>query len=165
MKRNERVEYMESLGLKLNKVWRALEWVLSILGTVNCVWLANTIWRYQLSMPDIISNQIWPLPALFLIEIVLLSTAAMFVVIMNHGTKPIRGASLPWISAGALAVFIILAGFSFGTGLIPATGAFLGAGIFSDIRQEQGILKHIGFFMLAVFFQSLLMFAILLVQA
>lgn len=157
--------YMESLGLKLNIVWRTLEWILSILGTVNCVWLANIIWRSQLSLPNVTSNQIWPLPALFLIEIVLLSSATLFVVIMNNGTKPIRSASLPWISAGALAVFIILAGFSFGTSLIPATGAFLGAGIFSDIRQEQSILKHSGFFLLAVFFQALLMFAILLVQA
>ena len=156
---------MESLGLKLHKVWRALEWLLSIFGTVNCVWLANTVWRYQLSIPDVTINQIWPLPALFLIEIVLISAVTLYIVIMNNDTTPIRVAPLPWVSAGLLSVFIIVAGFSFGTGLIPATGAFLGAGIFSDIRQEQSILKHSGYFLLAVFCQSILIFAILLIQA
>jgi len=156
---------MESLGLKLHKVWRSLEWILSVLGTLNCVWLANTFWRYQLSIPGVTINQIWPLPALYLIEVVLLGAAGLYVVIMNNGTKPIRISPVPWISAGALSVFIVLAGFSFGTGLIPATGAFLGAGIFADIRQEQSLLKHIGFFLLAVIIQAILMFAILLIQA
>jgi len=156
---------MESLGLKLHKVWRALEWLLSVFGTLNCVWLANTFWQYQLSVPGVTLNQIWPLPALYLIEVVILGAAGLYVVIVNNGTKPIRSASVPWVSAGALSVFIVLAGFSFGTGLIPATGAFLGAGIFADVRQEQSLLKHIGFFLLAVFIQAILMFTILLIQA
>lgn len=156
---------MDSLGLKLQKIWRVLEWVLGGLAAANCIWLGLSYWQYQLSSPGVAPQSLWPIPALFLVEIILLGVAGLYSIIINNRAKQKRLGTVPWISAGALSVFVILAGVSFGTGLIPAAGAFTGAGIFADVRQEQSILKHIGLFLLSAFVQALLMFAILIIQA
>lgn len=116
------------------------ERVLAILAAVLCLTITILIWwsvsAYQ---------AMWPLPALYFIEIVTLSIISAFLFIRGDP----RGPFLTWGAAGVIGVFSILAALSVGFFYFPFALIFAIISITSDVRNKKHIPAHLGTFLLA----------------
>lgn len=98
----------------------------------------------------------WPLPALYFIEIVTLSSLSAFLFVRGDP----RGPFLTWGTAGVIAVFSILAAFSVGFFYFPFALIFAILSISSDVRNKQHIPAHLGTFFIAGIAQLALILAL-----
>ncbi|HEX7975977.1 MAG TPA: hypothetical protein VF498_16330 [Anaerolineales bacterium] len=137
------------------KVLRLLEWAFAVFGAAVCLAVVDLFALQQL-------DELWPLPGLYFIEIVLLGLLG--VTSRLGDTNPASAAlwgAIPWGVGGALLSFVILGGFSIGPFLIPAMLAFWLAGAIADLRQGRSIAGHLGLAVMAALFQGALIFAVL----
>jgi hypothetical protein len=65
--------------------------------------------------------------------------------------------AVPFVAAGALLAFAVLAVFSIGFFLVPATIAFLLAGFLLNWMEKESVSKFIGLFLITAILQATLM--------
>lgn len=116
------------------------ERVLAILTAVLCLTITILVWLSVSSY-----QAMWPLPALYFIEIVTLSILSAFTFVRGD---PL-GQFMTWGTAGVIGVFSILAAFSVGLFYFPFALIFAILSISSDVRNKKHIAAHLGTFFLA----------------
>jgi hypothetical protein len=99
----------------------------------------------------------WPLPALYLLEMVALPGATAIVLL--RGVSP--GAALAWAAAGAAAAFAVLGAWSVGLFYAPVALLLLAAGILAALRARQRIWADLAWAVAAAALQTLIMLAVI----
>src|SRR5512133_3017166 len=125
-----------------------LERILAILAAVVCLIITLIFW-FSLSA----YQNMWPLPGLYLIEMVALSIISTFLFIRGDP----RGSSVTWGAAGVIIAFSILGALSIGFFYLPVALLFGVVSIIWDVRNKQHILAHLGIFLIAGIVQLVLM--------
>lgn len=123
---------------------RVLAWI----GALNCIVVP---FIFAAAQPAL-----FPLPGLYMIEIVLFGLVGFASVTGNHTADSAWHPAL-WAAAGGLMAFVLLGGFSIGFYLIPATIAFVIAGALAIRRQGTGAARRIAVFLGATLLQSAVM--------
>jgi hypothetical protein len=132
---------------------RVIEWMLAVVGASLCVGAVLVVWR---SLP----YSVWPLPALYFIEIIVLGIVGFIGLITRTGGA-VRWGSIPWGVAGALLAFVILGAWTIGPLLLPAELAFLIAATLADTKPNQRWIRRLGIFVAAGISQASLMLAVI----
>ena len=123
---------------------------LAILGAVVCLIITIVIWV------SVSANQnMWPLPALYFIEMVVLSIISAFIFIRGDP----RDQFITWGTAGALSTFSFLGALSVGFFYLPIALIFATISVTSNVRNKQHIAANLGIFFIAAILQLALMFA------
>jgi hypothetical protein len=123
---------------------------LAIVAAINCV-IVPLLFAQQ--------RPLFPLPGLYLIEIITLGILGLTGLLIIESRSPFWQA-VPWIAAGVLLAFVILGGFSIGFFLIPATVAFLLAGYLQNRIEGGPLSKYIGLILITTILQATLMIAL-----
>ncbi|MGA2505647.1 MAG: hypothetical protein ABSG01_16315 [Anaerolineales bacterium] len=124
---------------------RIIEWILAGLGAIMCIGGAISVW-----VPQAADNppgfSLWPLPALIVIEVVLLGVVVFLGIALEPQQLSTRWGFLVWIACGGLLGLSILVamGFSVIVFLAAPTLAFGGAAILADIRRKRKMLPDLG---------------------
>jgi len=127
-----------------------LEKSLALLGAALCLIITSVIWRsVSLYQP------MWPLPALYFIEMVVLSLMSAFLFMHGH---PFHGYVL-WGTVGVLITVVVLGSLSVGSFYLPVALTFAILAMLSDVRNKQPILAHLGVCVIACLTQAAVMFA------
>jgi hypothetical protein len=127
-----------------------LERLLAILGAVVCLVITILFWwsvsAYQ---------NMWPLPGLYFIEMVALSSLSAFLFVRGNP----RDKVIIWGAAGVIGAFSILGALSVGFFYLPVALIFIVISVTSDVRNKHHIPAHLGIFVIAGIAQLALMFA------
>ncbi len=130
---------------------RIFERYLAGVAALGCVVFTVLIWA------DFSGVQpMWPLPALYLIEVAVLSVVAALAFIL-YGSQ---GRCLSWAANGMLTAFSILGLFSVGALYFPTVLLLAIVCITADLRNRSNILLHLGLFLLAGLVQAALMLSV-----
>lgn len=131
---------------------RLLERVLALVGAIACVAFCILIWRAVSGQ-----QEMWPLPALYLIEVSALSILAMLVAL--------RGASVAgavvWAAVGIFLAFVILGALSIGLAFAPIALLFTATGILIDARHRRNILIDLAIALVAGAAQAAVMLTVI----
>jgi hypothetical protein len=100
-------------------------------------------------------QNMWPLPALYFIEMVVLSIISAFIFVRGDP----RDQFITWGTAGVISAFSILGALSVGFFYLPVGLLFAVISVRSAVRNRQRIAAYSGIFLLAGIAQSALMFA------
>jgi uncharacterized membrane protein HdeD (DUF308 family) len=119
---------------------RILERSLVVAGALLCIGGAIGFWQAQLSSP---TGALWPLPALVLIEWMLLGVVGAIAAFRDHQSDRSRWATLRWVICGGLFGLSILGVFSIGPLVLCAALTFLGAAMLADQRYHRR-LRRVG---------------------
>ena len=136
---------------------RIIEWVLAAVGASICAGAALVVWQSQ-------PYDVWPFPALYLIEIVALGMAG-FIGLITRSKGATRWGSVPWGAAGALLASVILGAWTIGPLLLPAMLAFLIAANVADVGSNRRWIRHLGIFIIASVSQASLMFVVIVLRS
>jgi hypothetical protein len=121
---------------------RLTEWILALLGALLCIGGASGFWQHeQLSSPN---ASVWPLPALVLIEWLLLGIVGAITTLADRRSAPSVWTTTRWTVCGALFGLLILGGFSIGPLVLLAALTFLGAAILADHRYQRKVRAQVG---------------------
>jgi hypothetical protein len=138
----------------------SMEWVLSILGALNCILVAVVF-----AIPNITGaglTNIWPFPLIYFIEISVLGIVCVIAVSKLKNNSESRWSGIPWICSGILLALVILGAWTIGFFLIPAMILFLIVGILADRRTQGDFALHLIFYVSAGVVQASLVFITLL---
>jgi hypothetical protein len=128
----------------------SFERFMAVLGALACLVITALIWR------SISANQpMWPLPALYFIELPVLGLFAAGLVWLG-GPQAQRVA---WGAAGIFLAFSLIGAWSVGFFYLPVALIFTAAAGAADIRGRQSVLPHLGIFLAAGIGQVILMLA------
>lgn len=127
----------------------ALERFLAIVGVVICLIISLRVWQ-------VVGDQqpMWPLPGLYLIEMVVLSVVATVGIARDVS----RGGAVTWAVVGVLCAFVVIGAWSIGLLFLPVALIFAGAAILSDREQRRSSVKHAEIAIAAGLMQAVLMF-------
>ena len=139
---------------------RSLEWLLSILGALNCILVAAVFTNSQITGVGL--TGIWPLPLIYFVEISVLGIVCLIAVAMLRNNSVSRWSGIPWICSGILLALVILGAWTIGFYLIPAMILFLIVGILVDKRTQGDIALHLIYYVSAGIVQASLVFLTLL---
>ena len=128
-----------------------LERILAIAGTVICLVLTAILW-----VSISVYQSLWPLPALYFIEMAVLSIVCGLLVFFNGDP---RGQFIIWGSLGIFIAFSILGALSVGFFYLPVAIIFGVIAIWSDLRKKQPIAAHVGVCLIVGMVQVVLMLA------
>ena len=129
-----------------------LERVLCLSAAVACDAITILLWqRVSLFQP------IWPLPAMYFIELVLLTAAAATWFLSGR----LGGVIVLWVVTGVLAGFCILGSFSVGFIYWPITLLFLAAAAISEWRSQTPFGPHLAICLFAATAQAAVMLGII----
>jgi hypothetical protein len=120
---------------------RITEWILVVLGALLCIVGATGFWQAQLASP---AASIWPLPALVLLEWMLLGLVGAIAAIGDRRAAPSWWTTIRWAVCGALFGLLILGVFSIGPLVLFAALAFLGAVMLTDRRYQRTVTVPVG---------------------
>lgn len=137
---------------------RSLEWVFSVLGAINCILISILFSLSQIQLPGGDLSDIWPLPAIYFLEIITLGIMCVIAVAKNQDHAGSFWSGIPWICSGILFAFVILGAWTIGFFLIPAMILFLIVGIMGDRRIKGNIALHLIYFVSGGIAQSILVF-------
>jgi hypothetical protein len=139
---------------------RSIEFILGFVGGFTCavVPLIFTAEAVSLSPPRSGLSNFWPAPGIYFLEILFIGLATSNFIAANHAPKPNRWSGLPWIGAGILLAFAILAILTIGIFLAPAMLAFLVVAILGDRRQGGNWPTHAMLFFFAAMAQAVAFF-------
>ena len=137
---------------------RSLEWVFSVLGAINCILISILFSLSQIQLPGGDLSDIWPLPAIYFLEIITLAIMCVIAVAKNQDHAGSFWSGIPWICSGILFAFVILGAWTIGFFLIPAMILFLIVGIMGDRRIKGNIALHLIYFVSGGIAQSILVF-------
>jgi hypothetical protein len=123
--------------------------ILASAGTVVCLAFTAFLWI------NIGAQQsLWPLPALYFIEMAALSMACALLVFFDG--SPL-GRFITWGAVGIFTAFSILGVLSVGFFYLPVAIIFAVIALRSDLRNKQHMAAHIGIGLLAGIVQAALM--------
>ncbi len=142
-------------------VKRYVEWLLMLLGVLDSYFVIFSFAQSQLSVPGYQLGDIWPLPAIYFLEILFFGVLSFISVVKNSQPGDLFWNSLPWICAGGLMSFVVLGAWTIGCFLIPAMIFFLLVGILADRRKKDNIALHFILFIAAGVVQSLFILLVL----
>ncbi len=94
----------------------------------------------------------WPLPGLYLVEMVALSAIAMFGIVRDISL----GGIVTWVVVGVFFAFVVMGAWSIGFLFLPVALIFAVTALLSDRRQS--IVMHLGASVIAGIAQVTLMF-------
>jgi len=134
-----------------NTAIHPLERFLAILAAVACVAITIVIWSNVSAYQGM-----WPLPALYFIEIAVLSVISALTFV--HGGPSAR--ALMWGAVGVLGAFCILGMFSVGPLYLPIFFIFAAVSVTSSLRDRQHIAAHLAVCLLAAIAQAALMLVV-----
>jgi len=117
------------------------EWILVVLGALLCILGATDFWQAQLASP---AAAIWPLPALVLIEWMLLGLLGVIAAIGDRQAARSWWTTLRWAVCGALFGLLIVGIFSIGPLVLFAALAFLGAVMLADRQYQRSVPVPVG---------------------
>lgn len=137
---------------------RSLELALSVLGAINCILISILFSLSQIQLPGGDLSDIWPLPAIYFLEIITLGIMCVIAVAKNQDQPNSFWSGIPWICSGILFAFVILGAWTIGFYLIPAMILFLIVGIMGDRRIKGDIALHLIYFVSGGIAQSILVF-------
>jgi hypothetical protein len=121
---------------------RLTEWLLALLGALFCIAGAIGFWQHaQRSSPN---ASLWPLPALVLLEWLLLGIVGLIAAVADRRSLRSVWTTTRWTVCGALFGLLILGGFSIGPLVLFAALAFLGAAILADYRYQRNVGVQVG---------------------
>jgi hypothetical protein len=147
---------LESAGLHSVQL---VEIVLAVLASLDSLAVPLIFSFEQLSLSLTQSPaELWPFPAIYFLEIMLVGVATTIFVAANKSPQPSPWSTLPWASAGILLTFVILGAFSIGIYLFPAMLLFLAVGILADRRQKGDWPTHFMVFIFAAMAQAVLVY-------
>ncbi len=143
---------------------RIIEWTLSTIGAILCIGGAASIW-----IPQAETNppgfSMWPMPALILIEVVLLGVLGLLGIAYEPEQAASRWAILVWIACGGLLGLAILGELS--VSIIAYLGVpaifFGGAAILADSRRKRKMLPDLGVLILSGIVTFGLLFAYIVI--
>src|SRR5919108_1842125 len=118
----------------------SLERFLAILAAVVCLIITILLW---LSVSA--HQNMWPLPGLYFIEMVVLSSISAFLFVRGEP----RDKFIIWGAAGVIAAFSILGAFSVGFFYLPVALIFVVISVTSDVRNKHHITAHLGIFVIS----------------
>jgi hypothetical protein len=121
---------------------RLTESILAVLGALLCIAGAIGFWQHaQRSSPY---ASVWPLPALVLIEWLLLGMVGAIAALAERQSARSVWTTIRWIVCGALFGLLIMGGFSIGPLVLLAALAFLCAAILTDHRYQRKVGAQVG---------------------
>jgi hypothetical protein len=139
--------------LSAPKTTRPVDRTLAIAGTLLCLALTAILWV------SIGAHQsIWPLPALYFIEMAAFSVICALLVFMDGGPA---GQFILWGAVGLFTGFSILGAWSVGFFYLPVAILFGVIAIRSDLKKKQPIAAHLGVGLLAGIVQVVLMLTVI----
>jgi hypothetical protein len=94
---------------------------------------ATAFWSYQANVSP---GQLWPLPALILLEWGLIGFLGMVLTQAQETLSQATRLRVPWLAAGALAPMAYLGGFSIGPTVAISMWLFLGVGLLMALRRK-----------------------------
>ena len=103
-----------------------------------------------------LSQPMWPLPGLYLIE----TAGVSFIALLGIVRGGSLGASVAWSIVGLLLAFAAMGAWSIGLLFLPVALIFALAANLSDRRQGLSVMRHIGLSVLAGMAQIILMFTV-----
>ena len=124
---------MSSLTQSQPKVW-LIEKLLALIVTIVCLIVSIYIWQLVAG-----HQPMWPLPALYLIEIPTLCIALAAVALRETSDHT----NLTWVTFGAVLAFSLLASFSVGLYYTPIVVLLLLLAILSTRRTRRSALVSI----------------------
>jgi hypothetical protein len=132
-----------------------LERFLVVIGAALCLIASVWIWL-------IVSRQqpMWPLPDLYLLEMIAASALAMFDILSNESKQLHLRGILVWATVGVLLAFVVMGILSIGFLYAPVAGLFAIAAILSDRRRGHNLLVHLGIGLAAALIQAALMLVV-----
>jgi len=99
----------------------------------------------------------WPLPGLYFIEMVALSTTSAFLLVRSDP----RGLIITSGAVGIFSVFSMVGVFSVVFFYLPVALIFGVIVVVSDVRHKQHVVAHLGAFLIAGATQAVVMFTII----
>ena len=133
------------------KTIHRLERILAIAGTLICLVVTAVLWA------SLRANQgMWPLPALYFIEMAALSLVCALLAFFDYNP---RSQFIIWGAFGIFTAFSILGAFSVGFFYLPVAILFGVVAIRLDLRNKHHFAVHIGVCLIAGIVQVLLMLA------
>lgn len=127
---------------------RTFERYMAVVAALGCIVFTIAVWWSVSAV-----QPMWPLPALYLIEVVAVSAAAA----IAFGWGGARGRGMAWGAVGLLLGFSLLGLFSVGALYLP-TALILGiVCATADLRNKSPLGWHLVIFLLAALLQSALM--------
>jgi hypothetical protein len=132
-------------------IW-LLEGLLAVLATALSLVVTMRVW-------GAVGGQqpMWPLPALYLIEMVALPGVTAFILL--RGVSP--GATLAWAAAGAASAFSVLGAWSVGVFYAPVALLLLAAGMVAALRARRRIWADLAWAVAAAVLQTVIMLAVI----
>lgn len=131
---------------------RWLEPYLAIIAAAGCVVITVAVWwDFSAVQP------MWPLPALYLIEVTAVSIAAATAFLSGRR----RGWPIPWAAVGILMAFCILGMFSVGPLYLPTTLLLAIACVTSGIRNRVNLGIAFGIVLVAGLVQAAVMLTVI----
>lgn len=132
------------------KSTRSLERFLAIVGVAVCAVISALIWQSVRAY-----QPMWPLPALYLLEMVALSIAAA----LGNARDSATGGRVAWGTIGAMLAFVVMGAWSVGLLYFPVVLLLAIAGILRDRRRRLNMAIHLGICAAAAVAQVALMLA------
>ena len=135
---------------------RTLERFLVVIGATVCLIVSTCIWL-------VFSKQqvMWPLPDLYLLEMLAASALATFDILSNGLRQFSLRGILIWTAVGVLLAFVVMGAWSIGFLFAPVAGLFAIAAILSDRRHGRNLVVHLGVGSVAALAQVALMLAVI----
>lgn len=115
------------------------------------------VWSYLEATGSSRFAPMWPFPALYLIEVVVLAAVVLLTIVVAHYR---RASFVAWFALGALSAIALLGAMSIGLNVALAVIFLVPAIIVADYGQLRLSLK-VGGFVLGVLFQGAFMFGII----
>ena len=142
---------MRSVLRETSRPWLG-EKLMALLSAGVCLVVTVYIWQMVASW-----QPMWPLPGLYLIEMLALSTLAAAVTVYEASFNGI----ILWIAAGAFLAFAVLAMFSIGLFYLPIAGLFAVTAIVSTLRSRRSALISLVWAIGAASIQVAVIFAVI----
>ena len=128
----------------------SFEKFLSIANAVLCTFIC-------LRVAQTVGTGLFPLPALYLLELVALSGLVVLGVFRGRSDTSSDWGLITWIAAGVFLAFSLLGAWTIGFFFLPSTVLLVVLAVFSDVRQGRNIPVHLGVGLLAAILQAAIM--------
>jgi hypothetical protein len=141
-----------------SKIIYGIEIVLGIIGALNCI-IVPLLFAYYIIYERLeLFPTLFPLPGLYLLEIMIFGVLGLVAVFFNSKKIHIFWSAVPWISSGFLLAMVILGAWSIGFFVIPAMLSFLIVGILIDSNMNGNLALHLIYLISAAIVQAVIVF-------
>jgi hypothetical protein len=138
------------------KTTRSLERFLALVGTAVCLIVCVRIWQV-LS----VSQPMWPLPGLYLLEMIVMSFIGLFGIVRGDAEHSTGAAALTWAAIGVFLAFTVMAAWSIGFLFLPVAVIFMITAILADQRRHRNLVVHLGVGVIAAIAQVALILIVI----